>query len=126
MAIDNCWAEVGSYSGIFQLCSDLFSAYEGNGDYDGSIKAFQTVVDKSPKEIYPWLFLAEAFRVKGDCDGSIEALGTAIDEIGMDPGISLAIFRAYKDKDDYEGAIKAFELAVNKHPDDVHLWRLLG
>lgn len=84
--------------------------------YDAALQSVQSSLDKNPKRLQLYLFLARAYQAKGDRAGAVAAYESAIKLSPENPEAYLLLAQMYFDANQYDQATTQLNSVLAKNP----------
>lgn len=95
-------------------------------EFKEAASIYQQLVQENPMKIELYMYLSEAYRLDGDFVKSIEALNDLERTMGMNEKITIQKFKLYSALNDKKKAYAEVQKYINKNPDDIRYYILLG
>lgn len=95
-------------------------------EYKKAAGIYSKLIAENPTKIELYMYLSEAYRLDGDLINSIEALNDLERTMGMNEKITIQKFKLYAALNDKKKAYAEVQKYIDKHPDDVRYYILLG
>lgn len=95
-------------------------------EYKTTADIYKKLIDQNPSKIELYMYLSEAYRLDGDFSKSIEALNDLERTMGMNEKITIQKFKLYSALNDKKRAYAEVQKYIDKNPDDVRYYILLG
>jgi len=87
---------------------------------------YKKLIEENPNKIELYMYLSEAYRMDGDFAKSIEALNDLERTMGMNEQITIQKFKLYSALNDKKKAYEEVQKYIDKNPDDIRYYILLG
>lgn len=94
--------------------------------YHEAIDIYNKLIELSPSKVELYMYLSESYRLDGDFNKSIEALNNLERTMGMNEAITMQKFKLYAALNDKKKAYSEVQKYIEKNPDDVRYYVLLG
>lgn len=94
--------------------------------YAEATAIYDKLIEQNPTKIELYMFLSESYRLAGDFNKSIEALNNLERTMGMNETITMQKFKLYAALNDKKKAFAEVQKYIDKNPDDVRYYVLLG
>lgn len=143
----NVLFELGNFYSSLQNKDDAYSYYSKAVQYDPdnfyynmalggasidkqefkqAAEIYQKLVSLNPNKVELYMYLSEAYRMDGDFSKSIEALNDLERTMGMNEKITIQKFKLYSALNDKKKAYAEVQKYIDKNPEDVRYYILLG
>lgn len=95
-------------------------------DFTTASAIYKKLIGENPNKIELYLYLSEVYRMEGDFTNSIQALNDLERTMGMDEKITMQKFKLYSALNDKKKAYEEVQKFIDKNPDDIRYYLLLG
>lgn len=94
--------------------------------YNEAVAIYEKLIEQNPSKVELYMYLSESYRLAGDFNKSIEALNNLERTMGMNETITMQKFKLYAALNDKKKAYAEVQKYIEKNPDDVRYYVLLG